>query len=158
MKRFLEAMATLIAGFLFGGGLALSGMTRPTKVLGFLDPFGRWDPSLMFVMMGAIGVHLFAYRLVRKRPSPLLAREFSIPTRRDIDLKLVAGSAVFGVGWGLGGYCPGPGLVSLASATSSVFVFVSFMVAGMYVAAKIEATLARRGDVARTSMDAASNA
>ena len=119
-----------VAGALFGAGLLLAGMTRPDKVIGFLDLFGRWDPSLMFVMAGAIAVHLVAYRLVVKRPRPLFDAGFHLPTRRDLDARLLAGAAIFGVGWGLGGFCPGPGLVS-AAAGGDALVFVVTMTAGM---------------------------
>lgn len=141
--RGKQGMVALVSGVLFGAGLVVSGMTRPTKIIGFLDPLGAWDLSLAFVMMGAIAVHLVAYRLIRGRSSPLLAPKFAIPTRRDVDLRLVTGAALFGIGWGLGGYCPGPGLTSLASGASGVIVFVLAMVLGMFATARIEAMLAR---------------
>lgn len=141
--RIKKAAVALGSGMLFGAGLAISGMTKPAKVIGFLDLFGAWDPSLAFVMMGAIAVHLLAYRLMRRRPAPLLAPAFSIPTRRDIDLRLVVGSALFGIGWGLGGYCPGPGITSLATGATSMAVFVLAMLAGMFAAARIESLLGR---------------
>src|SRR6185295_7370618 len=96
-------------------GLAVSGMTRPSKVVGFLDVFGAWDASLAFVMVGAIGVHAVLQRVIARRGSPLFEDRFHLPTRRDVDARLLAGAAVFGVGWGLGGFCPGPGLVAAAS-------------------------------------------
>lgn len=139
----LQGLAAFVSGLSFGGGLLLSGMTRPKKVIGFLDVFGAWDASLAFVMIGAIGVHALAYRLIRSRPAPLLAREWSLPTRRDIDVQLLGGAALFGVGWGLGGYCPGPAVVSLASGALAVIVFTLAMLAGMLVIARLERAINR---------------
>lgn len=134
MKRSLPSYAAGAAsGLLFGIGLAVAGMTRPEKVAGFLDFTGAWDPSLAMVMVGAIAVHLVLHRLVRKRPSPLFDTRFHVPTRKDIDPKLVLGAAIFGVGWGLGGFCPGPGLVSASSGATSALVFVGAMLVGMLV-------------------------
>ena len=123
--------AAFVGGFVFALGLGISGMTDANKVIGFLNLAGDWDPSLAFVMVGAIGVHLSLYRLILRRQSPLFADRFHIPTRRDISPSLVGGAALFGVGWGLGGFCPGPGLVSLAGFGSSAVVFVVFMLSGM---------------------------
>lgn len=120
-----------LAGALFGVGLAVSGMTRPSKVVGFLDLAGSWDASLAFVMIGAIGVHLVAGRILRKRPTPRFDARWHLPTRKDIDPKLVVGAALFGVGWGLGGYCPGPGLVSGGAGSLAALVFVGGMTLGM---------------------------
>jgi uncharacterized membrane protein YedE/YeeE len=120
-----------VAGALFGVGLAVAGMTRPEKVAGFLDITGAWDPSLAFVMAGAIGVHFVAHRLVLRRTAPLFDDRFHMPTRRDIDPRLLGGAGLFGVGWGLGGYCPGPALVSAAAALLPALVFVAAMTAGM---------------------------
>ncbi|MCA9679540.1 MAG: YeeE/YedE family protein, partial [Myxococcales bacterium] len=120
------------AGLLFGLGLVLAGMTIPAKVIGFLDitsAQGAWDPSLMFVMGGAIAVHAVALRLVRRRGAPLFDRTFHLPTRKDLDLLLLAGAAIFGVGWGLAGYCPGPGLVSAAGGMGAGATFVAAMLA-----------------------------
>ena len=108
-------------------------MTQPQKVIGFLDVFGSWDPSLAFVMVGAIGVHMIGFKLVTKRPSPLFAEKFQIPTRRDLDKRLIMGSAIFGIGWGLAGYCPGPAITSLVTLSPAVFLFVATMGAGMYL-------------------------
>ena len=123
--------AAFLAGLVFAIGLGLSGMTDANKVIGFLNLAGEWDPSLAFVMVGAIAVHLSLYRLILKRKSPLFADRFHIPTRQDIDPKLVGGGALFGVGWGLGGFCPGPGLVSATGLGSAAAVFVGCMIAGM---------------------------
>jgi uncharacterized membrane protein YedE/YeeE len=142
-RRAFDVATALLSGILFGVGLAVSGMTRPEKVLGFLDVGGAWDASLAFVMAGAIAVHFFAYRLIRGRSAPLFAEKFGIPTRRDIDVKLLAGAALFGVGWGLGGYCPGPGLVSLAAGGKGALVFVASMLLGMSITARLEASAAK---------------
>lgn len=128
-ERRQHAVAA-VAGLLFGAGLVLGGMTQPAKVIGFLDPGGQWDPSLALVMVGAIAVHALAYRIVRGRAAPLFANAFSVPTRRDLDAPLLLGAALFGVGWGLGGYCPGPGLVSLGSGRLEPLAFVLAFLAG----------------------------
>ncbi len=128
MKTALFAGAT---GALFGAGLIVSGMTQADKVVDFLDLANLWDPSLAFVMAGAIAVHLVLYRVVLRRKSPLFAESFGIPTRTDIDGRLVGGAALFGIGWGLGGYCPGPGLVSMTSGASNAIAFVLALTVGM---------------------------
>lgn len=138
-----RTLASGVAGALFGVGLAISGMTNPKKVIGFLDLFGKWDASLMLVMAGAIAVHFVAYRLIQKKRAPAFAEKFNIPTRRDIDLKLVAGAAIFGLGWGLGGFCPGPGLVSSMSGAASALVFVVAMLGSMFATSKVEAYLGK---------------
>lgn len=130
MKSLLTSFCS---GIVFAIGLGISGMTRPVKVIGFLDFFGAWDASLAFVMVGAIAVYFLAYRLSGHMSSPLLAPDFSLPKRSDLDVKLIVGAAIFGAGWGLGGFCPGPALVSLASGTLPVFIFVISMGIGMYV-------------------------
>jgi uncharacterized membrane protein YedE/YeeE len=124
-------IAAFLSAFVFGIGLALGGMTLPSKVIGFLDITGNWDPSLAFVMVGAISVHAVTYRLIMKRPRPILSAKFLVPTRRDIDAKLVVGSIIFGAGWGLGGFCPGPALVALATGQAKVLVFVAAMCGGI---------------------------
>jgi uncharacterized protein len=131
-------VSAFVSGALFALGLGVSGMTKPSKVIGFLDLFGAWDASLAFVMVGAIGVHLVAQRRISKRASPLFDTRFHLPTRKEIDPRLVLGAALFGVGWGLGGLCPGPALVAAASGGASAFVFVF----GMTVGAKVEHWLA----------------
>ncbi|MFT5683343.1 MAG: putative membrane protein YedE/YeeE [Myxococcota bacterium] len=141
MKTILAALAS---GLMFGIGLGVSGMTQADKVIGFLDLSDAWDPSLALVMGGAIGVHLLLYRLILRRPTPLLAEAFGIPTRRDISGRLVAGSALFGVGWALGGYCPGPGLISTASGAGNAVAFVVTMTAGMLLFQVVDAAWKRR--------------
>lgn len=135
-----------LSGVIFAVGLGISGMTRPAKVIGFLDFTGNWDPSLAFVMLGAIAVHALGYRLIRRRPAPVFAPAFAVPARRDLDLRLVGGAALFGVGWGLGGFCPGPALTALASGYASVLLFVAAMVVGMYLYTLVESLRARRPD------------
>lgn len=130
-----------VVGVLFGLGLVLSGMTQADKVIAFLDvASGAWDPSLALVMVGAIGVHAVLFRLILRRTSPLLDVKFHIPTRTDIDGKFVVGAALFGIGWGLGGVCPGPGLVAAASFTSSMLLFVGALVVGMVVFQRTQRT------------------
>jgi uncharacterized membrane protein YedE/YeeE len=126
-------LVNLFAGALFGLGLAVSGMVNPQKVIGFLDVTGNWDPTLAFVMGGALLVTIPAFRLVFKRPRPVLADEFELPTKKGLDVRLLGGSALFGVGWGLSGFCPGPAITALASGLAPVFAFVVAMVAGMAV-------------------------
>ena len=123
----------VLAGALFAFGLAISGMADPAKVTAFLDVTGHWDPTLAFVMFGAIAVHLPFVRLAKQRARPLFGDVFHWPDLKQIDGKLVLGSAVFGVGWGLSGYCPGPALVSLGRASAGTFVFVLAMCAGIAI-------------------------
>jgi len=124
-------LAALVVGIIFGLGLGVSGMTQPGKVVGFLDLFGNWDPSLVFVMGGAVMVHLLTYRLIRRRSSPLLSPDWHVPIKKEITPALVAGAFLFGVGWALAGYCPGPAVTSLASFTYRPVLFVGSMLIGM---------------------------
>lgn len=135
-------LASFLSGIVFAIGLGISGMTRPSKVIGFLDFAGAWDASLAFVMIGGICVFFVAYRLSRRMHAPLLAAQFSIPKRADLDAQLILGAAIFGAGWGLGGFCPGPAITSLASGALPVFVFVAAMAAGIYLHAMMQ-TLGR---------------
>lgn len=128
-----HSFVALVVGFLFSIGLGISGMTQPKKVIGFLDIFGSWDPSLAFVMVGAIAVHFVVYRWTQKRSSPLLSLSWHLPDKKEITFSLLAGSFLFGVGWGLAGYCPGPAIVSLVTLEAKLVVFVASMVAGMLV-------------------------
>jgi uncharacterized membrane protein YedE/YeeE len=123
--------AAIGSGLVFGAGLALSDMTNPAKVQNFLDFLGTWDPSLALVMGGALAVSALGYRIARRRGSPLLAPRFSIPAQRDLDPELLAGAALFGVGWGLGGLCPGPALAGLLQGAAGVYVFVAAMLGGV---------------------------
>jgi uncharacterized membrane protein YedE/YeeE len=132
----------LVSGLVFGVGLLLAGMTQPSKVAGFLDLSGAWDPSLGMVMAGAIGVHFLAYRLVPRLKNPVFAPIWRLPTRSDIDRRLVIGAVLFGAGWGLGGYCPGPALTAAVSGASSTLIFCGGMLAGMALFTRWEAARA----------------
>jgi uncharacterized membrane protein YedE/YeeE len=134
------------AGYLFGVGLIVSGMATPRKVLGFLDVAGAWDPSLAMVMIGAIGVGFFAFALAARRGTSLLGAAMQLPATRDIDRRLVFGSAVFGVGWGLAGFCPGPALVALGAGHVKALVFVAAMLGGMAIFEWIERARTKRRD------------
>jgi uncharacterized membrane protein YedE/YeeE len=126
-------LTAFVAGLLFAAGLGVGGMTQPAKVFGFLDVAGNWDPSLAFVMLGAIAFHATAVRWILRRPAPLFAVRFALPTRRDVDARLVTGAALFGAGWGLVGYCPGPAMTALGGGVPAAAVFVPAMLAGMWV-------------------------
>ena len=140
----MHRITEFFAGLLFGLGLLLSGMTDPAKVLGFLDFFGAWDPSLAFVMVGAIFVGFFAYALARNRTTNFLGGALQLPKSSEIDKRLVLGGLTFGAGWGLAGFCPGPGIVSMASGEVKAAVFVAAMVAGMMIFEIAERTVFRR--------------
>lgn len=129
MNRY--AISALLAGALFGLGLAVSGMTDPQRVLGFLDVFGDFDPALLFVLGGAVATTVVLFRLVLKRNSPVLAGSFALSQARHIDRTLVFGTAVFGIGWGIAGYCPGPALAGLGVVSTEALWFVPAMIAGM---------------------------
>lgn len=126
-------LTAAVAGLLFALGLGLGGMTEPARVQGFLDFTGAWDPTLAFVMGGALAVHAPLSWLIRRRKAPVLAPAFSTPARTKVDGRLLTGAALFGVGWGLAGYCPGPAFASLASGTSPVLLFVLSMLGGMWL-------------------------
>ena len=124
-------LAAFFSGLLFALGLGVAGMTQPQKIIAFLDVTGDWDPSLLLVMASATLVYFLCYRWIIKRRAPLLAEKFSLPTAQHMDARLLTGSALFGIGWGLSGYCPGPALVALASLTPATLVFTGSMLAGM---------------------------
>lgn len=126
-------LAAFLSALLFGVGLGVAGMTLPEKVIGFLDVTGHWDPSLAYVMVGAIAVHGVSYRWITNRESPMLTPSFQIPTKRQIDPKLILGSMLFGVGWGLAGFCPGPAIVGVVSGAPSVLIFSASMIGGVYM-------------------------
>ena len=132
----MKALAALACGLLFGAGLALSGMTDTAKVLGFLDLFGDWDPDLVFVMGGAVAVTLVGFRLIF-RGRPLLADDFSLPTSKNLDSRLLGGASLFGIGWGVYGYCPGPALSALTYLDTNTVIFVLAMLAGMVLSGQI---------------------
>jgi uncharacterized protein len=135
----MKVLVALVAGLLFGIGLVLGGMTRPDIVLGFLDVFGHWNPQLAFVMGGAVLTTALGYRLVLTRARPLFDATFQIPTARKLDRRLLGGAALFGVGWGLAGYCPGPALASLTGGAPGLLLFVACMVAGWVLVARLPA-------------------
>ena len=128
MKTYI---ASLASGLIFGLGLTISQMVNPAKVIGFLDLFGHWDPSLAFVMGAALLVSFIGYRFVLRRKLPVLGERFHLPTRKDIDAKLLIGASLFGIGWGLIGLCPGPAIAGLLIAGAPAFIFIAAMLAGM---------------------------
>jgi uncharacterized membrane protein YedE/YeeE len=134
----MHLLTALAVGLLFGAGLIVSGMTDPSKVIGFLDLAGRWDPSLAFVMGGAILVGLAAFRFAAGRDKSLLGDAMRLPTATRIDRRLVLGGLAFGAGWGLAGYCPGPALASLATGGSKPLIFAAAMIAGMVIFELVE--------------------
>ncbi len=129
----MQRVSEFLVGLIFGIGLILAGMTDPGKVIGFLDLFGAWDPSLAFVMGGAIGVGVFAFTVAKKRSTSFFGHALQLPTSRDIDRRLIAGSLAFGAGWGLAGFCPGPAIVALGAGEVKAAVFVLAMLGGMAV-------------------------
>ena len=133
-------LVPLASGTIFGAGLTIGGMTDPARVRGFLDLFGNWDPTLAFVMGGAVLVMAIAWAVQRKMQRPAFAEGFSLPDRNDLTPRLVGGSALFGVGWGIAGLCPGPGFAGLAIAPVSAAIFVAAMLAGMLLVRLMEGT------------------
>lgn len=127
------SISTFFAGLIFGAGLTVSQMVNPSKVIAFLDIFGAWDPSLAFVMGGALLVSFIGYRFVLKSSAPLFDETFRLPTRKDIDAPLIIGAAIFGIGWGLAGLCPGPALASLSFAGQNGLIFVASMLGSIVV-------------------------
>lgn len=142
--RAMQRLTEFLVGLLFGLGLILAGMTDPGKVIAFLDLAGAWDPSLAFVMGGAIAVGLFAFAFARSRTRAFLGTAMQLPTRRDIDPPLIIGSLAFGVGWGLAGFCPGPAVVAAGAGHVQAWVFVAAMLAGMAVHESSATPLPRR--------------
>jgi uncharacterized protein len=130
----MPILIAIIAGMIFGAGLMLSDMVNPARVLNFLDIAGSWDPTLIFVMAGGLAVATVGYRLVLRRRSPVYADAFNLPAQRQIDLPLIGGAALFGIGWGLAGICPGPAFADLATFEPRVWLFVAAMLIGMIVA------------------------
>lgn len=133
MRFTKDDLISTFAGVTFALGLGISGMTRPDVVIGFLDILGEWNPSLLFVMGGAVLFNLVAFRLILKRRNPLLRPNFQLSANKNIDKPLVLGAALFGLGWGLSGICPGPGIVALTSLSPPFFLFMGGMVAGMWL-------------------------
>jgi uncharacterized membrane protein YedE/YeeE len=147
-RSLLEVFLAFVSGLLFAVGLAIAGMTQPAKVIGFLDVAGSWDPSLAFVMIGAIAVYFVANRLVQRRAAPLVGAVFHLPNRRDLEPRLVVGAGMFGIGWGLAGYCPGPGLSALGTGRFHALMFVASMAAGMLLFEAMQKVRTRRGHAA----------
>jgi uncharacterized protein len=139
--RLISAFAI---GLIFGLGITISGMINPAKVLNFFDIAGTWDPSLAFVMAGALGVAIPGYRLVFRRPAPALAPHFHLPDTRIIDRRLVLGSAAFGIGWGIAGFCPGGALPALGTGDPSVFLFIAALIGGLLIARGLQARFPAR--------------
>ena len=139
-----QFLPPLISGLLFGAGLTISGMTDPERVRGFLDIFGDWDPTLAFVMGGAMIVMAIAWRIRSGLKEPIFGDKFSLPDRTDLDRKLIVGSALFGIGWGIAGLCPGPAIVSLALSPLQVLPFVIAMMAGMLLQRFLAAVLDKK--------------
>ena len=131
-------LAILISGLLFGAGVTISGMVNPMKILNFLDIFGPWDATLIFVMGAGLLVTILGYQIIFKRKAPLFATSFRLPTSQDIDAKLLGGAALFGLGWGLSGFCPGPAIASLVFGRTESITFVIAMAVGMIVTKQIQ--------------------
>lgn len=131
-------LTALITGIVFGLGLCLSEMINPARVIGFLDVFGSWDPTLLWVMVAAVAVTGVGFPIVMKREKPVLAAKFEVPEKSEIDARLIAGSVIFGIGWGLAGLCPGPAVAALASLSPSVLLFVVAMTSGQWIASVFE--------------------
>jgi len=140
----MRILTSYVIGLVFGIGISISGMANPAKVLNFFDVAGPWDPSLAFVMGGALIVTFIGYRYVLKRPAPMLSTSFQLPTRSDLDLRLIGGSAVFGIGWGIAGFCPGGALPALGTGQSDVFIFVAALLAGIAAAKFMQTAFAKR--------------
>ncbi len=128
----MKTLAGFLCGLMFGVGLVVSGMSDPAKVLNFLDLFGAWDPSLAFVMGGAVLTSFVGYSYVLKRPSPVLSDVFHLPTKNDVDGQMLTGAALFGVGWGLGGFCPGPAFTALPLMSTGILAFLPALLIGMW--------------------------
>lgn len=133
----VKTAAGYLAGMLFGLGLAISGMTDPARVLGFLDIAGAWDPTLIFVLGAAVGTTFVGYRSVFARGTPLFSTQFQLPTKQELDAKLLGGAALFGVGWGLSGYCPGPAIASMGGLTLPLLALLAAMVVGWWIAQRL---------------------
>jgi uncharacterized membrane protein YedE/YeeE len=144
----MKLIVLYLIGVVFGVGIAISGMANPAKVLNFFDIAGTWDPSLIFVMGGALVTTFIGYKLVFGREAPVFEPNFNLPTSRSIDAKLVGGSAVFGIGWGIAGFCPGGALPALGTGRWEVFAFTAAMIAGIFLARFIQSNVGRRGAAA----------
>ena len=139
----MKIALSLLAGLIFGAGLAISDMVNPARILNFLDVAGNWDPTLLFVMGGALSVTTIGYKLIFSRNAPLFEDKFYLPTLKDIDLPLVGGAAMFGIGWGLGGFCPGPAFAAMVTMEPKVWAFVATMLIGIIFAKVLTSGLSR---------------
>ncbi|MGI9355827.1 MAG: DUF6691 family protein [Rhizobiaceae bacterium] len=128
----MKTLLGFVCGLILGVGLVISGMSNPAKILNFLDVFGTWDPSLAFVMGAAVSVAFVGYRIVLQRPAPILSDTFHLPTKKEVDGQLLTGAALFGVGWGLGGFCPGPAFTALPMMSTGILAFFPAMLIGMW--------------------------
>lgn len=135
----MRLFVSYLIGLVFGVGISISGMANPAKVINFFDIAGTWDPSLAFVMGGALGVTALGYRFVLRRSGPWMAQAFALPTRRDIDMPLLAGASSFGIGWGIAGFCPGGALPALGTGDANVFMFVGALIVGILTARTLQA-------------------
>jgi uncharacterized membrane protein YedE/YeeE len=145
----MRLVASYIIGLIFGIGISISGMANPAKVLNFFDVAGTWDPSLIFVMGGALITTFIGYRFVLRRPAPSFEETFKLPTRRDLDLPLIGGSAIFGIGWGIAGFCPGGALPALGTGRSEVFIFTVALIAGVFAAKALQRMIAAKAATAQ---------
>ena len=146
----MRLVAVYLIGLIFGIGISISGMANPAKVLNFFDVAGTWDPSLIFVMGGALIVTALGYWLVLRKPAPIMAARFDLPTNRALDARLLGGAATFGIGWGIAGFCPGGALPALGTGRTEVFVFVAALLAGIFAArALMKLTATRTAPAAR---------
>ena len=137
------SLAALLSGIVFGLGLAISEMINPARVIGFLDISGQWDLTLMLVMGSALAFTLIGFPLITRKAHPILAEKFTLPTKKTLDLPLISGAVLFGIGWGLAGLCPGPAIAGLASLEPGIFLFVAAMIAGQFIGLQLEKALAR---------------
>ncbi len=153
----MTLFTAFLSGLVFGLGLIVSGMANPAKVIGFLDLAGAWDPSLALVMAGAIGVGVFAFRVAHQRMETMLGVELKLPKATHIDKRLMVGSVLFGVGWGIGGFCPGPGIVALGAGEAKAAVFVISMIAGMAIFEWLEKRAARARAEAEAGVERAAS-
>ncbi|MBL4891665.1 MAG: YeeE/YedE family protein [Rhizobiaceae bacterium] len=147
----MRILIAYVIGLIFGLGISISGMANPAKVLNFFDVTGSWDPSLAFVMGGALIVTFIGYRLVLPKPAPILAEKFHVPTNRQLDVKLIGGSAVFGIGWGIAGFCPGGALPVLGTGRMEVILFTVALLAGVFVALGMMKLTHKRAQLTNTN-------
>ena len=146
----MRLFTTYIIGLIFGLGILIGGMASPAKVLNFFDFAGTWDPSLAFVMGGAVIVTFIGYRMVLGRPAPVMAQKFHLPSNPTIDAKLVGGSLLFGIGWGIAGFCPGGALPALGTGQIEVFIFIGALIAGIFAAKGLGAMMVNRAKTSTT--------